>query len=96
VLTLSAVTSLTTNRVWHVYQLFKALVPLVSQGLYYEGSYVDSYLDSDTRNGVVTRLETARDKTHDAWYVTHDDRHDHVKAIELLRQVFGDRFPAYG
>jgi hypothetical protein len=81
---------------WTVFQFFEEAAKVTSSSLFYENSYPDDYLDSYSRKEVVKRLETARDKAHDAWYYTYNGRSEHAKAIQLWRQIFGDRFPAYG
>jgi len=81
---------------WAVFTVFDRACELVKSPLSYEGSYVDGYLTQSDRAEALKRLETARDKSRDAWYATHGSNDDHKKAIELWRQIFGDRFPSYG
>jgi len=81
---------------WQIYQYFDKAVGLVGSSLWYELSYVDSYLDSGQRLTVLDRLKAARDKSIDAWYFTYNERNEHEEAINLWRQIFGDKFPAYG
>jgi hypothetical protein len=81
---------------WAVFQYFDNAATLASSALAYEGGYADDYLDWSGRTEVVKRLETARDKARDAWYLTYNGRNKHEEAIEIWRQVFGNRFPAYG
>jgi hypothetical protein len=81
---------------WAVFQFFDHAVGLTSSLLAYEGGYADDYLDSYRRKEVIKQLETARDKARDAWYLTYNGRSQHQEAIEIWRQIFGERFPAYG
>jgi hypothetical protein len=82
---------------WAVFQFFDKAVTLVKSPLSYEGGYADDYLDNDfDRKEVLRRLEAARDKALTAWHLTHDERSEHEKAIAIWRQIFGDKFPAYG
>jgi hypothetical protein len=81
---------------WSVFQYFDQAANLASSPLAYETGYADDYLDATQRKEVVKRFETARDKARDAWYMTYNGRNQHEKAIEIWRQIFGERFPAYG
>lgn len=81
---------------WDVYDFFDEAQKLAGSNLWHEGDMVDSYLDSNKRQEVLKRLETAKDKASDAWYATYGDNNDHKKAIRLWKQIFGDKFPAYG
>lgn len=81
---------------WALYDFFRQAALLAQAPLQYEDSYADASLDWSTRPEVVKRLETARDKASAAWYKTYGTNIDHAGAIELWRQMFGSRFPAYG
>jgi hypothetical protein len=81
---------------WHTYRFFDEAVKLASGSLAYEDGYADDYLDSANRKEVVKRLETARDKARSAWHLTYNGRSEHKEAIEIWRQIFGDKFPTYG
>jgi hypothetical protein len=81
---------------WEVFRFFDAAVNLVSAPLAYEAGHADDYLGSEQRREVVKRLETARDKAREAWYLTFNGRTDDEKAVEIWRQIFGDKFPVYG
>lgn len=96
VMALKTFNSSITDFSWAVFQYFDNAAKLAASSLYHEGDYVDDYLDWQTRPEVVKRLETARDKARDAWYETYNGRGNHKKAIETWRQIFGDKFPAYG
>ena len=80
---------------WSLFQYFEKAVKLATSSLYYEDECVDDYLDSEQRQEVIKRLETARDRARDAWYLTYNGRNRDKEAIEIWRQVFGERFPAY-
>ena len=81
---------------WDVFQYFKEAAELVKLPLWHEGDYIDNYLDYNKRKEAVKRLETARDKARKAWSFTYGDSDEHEKAINLWRQIFRNRFPAYG
>lgn len=81
---------------WSVFQYFDKAVQLASSPFPYEDGYADDYLDATQRQEVIKRLEMARDKARDAWYLTYNGRGQHKEAIEIWRQIFGERFPAYG
>lgn len=85
-----------TDIAWDVFSFFNRAADLVSNSLLYEGYYVDNYLNWNTRAEAKKRLETARDKSRDAWYKTYGDNDDHKGAINIWRQIFGGKFPAYG
>ncbi len=81
---------------WNVFKYFDEAVKLVSSSLWYELGYVDKYLNAGNRILALERLKTARDKARDAWYLTHNGRSEHERAIAIWRQIFGEKFPAYG
>jgi len=81
---------------WNIFQYFDKAAELTSSSLWYELGYADGYLNSETRKLAVERLKTARDKARNAWYLTYNGRDKHKEAIEIWRQIFGDKFPAYG
>jgi hypothetical protein len=81
---------------WDVFKFFDSAAKLVAGPLWYEGGFVDDYLDWKTRPEAVKRLETARDKARDAWSLTYNGRSDHAGAMAIWRQIFSDTFPAYG
>lgn len=85
-----------TDYPWYVYRYFDNAAILAGSPLWYETGFADAYLDSTTRNEVVKRLETAREKARLAWYLTYGENSDHKRAIEKWREIFGDKFPAYG
>jgi hypothetical protein len=81
---------------WDVFTFFNKASTLIQSSLWYEGTYVDEYLSDSQRQEAKKRLETARDKSRDAWFKTHGDNNDNEGAIAIWRQIFGDKFPAYG
>lgn len=81
---------------WEIFSYFDNAARLISSPFWYEGSFVDDYLSWSTRNQAQTRLETARDKARSAWHMTYGLNDDHEGAIRIWRQIFGDKFPAYG
>ena len=80
---------------WDIFKFFEEAANLDSY-LWYEGAYVDNYLTYLARYEAKKRLETARDKARSAWAKTYGDDNDHEGAIAIWRQIFGDKFPAYG
>jgi hypothetical protein len=81
---------------WDVFTFFDKASGLIVSSLWYEGGYVDAYLSDEERQEAKKRLETARDKSRDAWYKTHGNNNDHEGAIKIWSQIFGDKFPNYG
>jgi hypothetical protein len=82
---------------WEVFQFFEKAYELVKSPLmWYEGAFVDDYLSYQDRQEALKRLDTARTKARDAWYQTYGERNNHERAIAVWRQIFGDKFPAYG
>ncbi len=79
-----------------VYRYFDKAVEIVRRPLSHDGNRVDSYLDSHRRKEAVKRLKTARGKALEAWKCTSGRKKDHAKAINLWRQIFGDKFPKHG
>ncbi len=96
VIALKVFTGKLSDYSWDVFQYFDKAVEIVKSPLWHEDDYIDGYLDYDKRAEAIKRLETARDKARDAWYCTYGERDDHEKAINLWRQIFGDKFPTYG
>jgi Nucleotidyltransferase domain. len=97
VLCLSIFDSGLSDYSWDVFQFFDQAATLAQSPLPYEGGYADDYLDDhDSREEVLTRLETARHRAGDAWYLTYNGRNQHESAIEIWKQIFGEKFPAYG
>jgi Second Messenger Oligonucleotide or Dinucleotide Synthetase domain len=96
VLCISIFTSTVTDYPWAIFQFFEKAIPLVKAKLPYENGYADDYLTKDDRDDVLTRLETAKDQARTAWYQTFNGRGEHEQAIQIWRQIFGDKFPAYG
>ncbi len=89
-------TSSLSDMPWDVYTYFDKASTIIGSYLWYEGAFVDNYLSYEQRQEAKKRLETARDKSRDAWHKTYDKNSDHEGAIEIWRQIFGDKFPAYG
>lgn len=85
-----------TDITWDVFSYFNGAANLIGSSLWYESSFVDDYLSWDKRMEAQKRLATARDKSRDAWYNTYAVNDDHKGAINIWRQIFGDKFPAYG
>lgn len=81
---------------WHVFQFFDKARPLLTNYLWYEGGFVDDYLNYFDRQEVLKRFDAAINKSRDAWLQTCEKNNNDEKAITLWRQIFGDKFPAYG
>ena len=81
---------------WNIFKYFDEAAKLAGSPLWHGDATVDSYLTFNDRLEVVKRLETARDKAREAWYLTYGENNNHEKAIETWRQAFGSEFPAYG
>lgn len=81
---------------WNVFQFFKKARPLLTTDLWYDTGYADEYLSWSDRHEVLKRFDAAIEKSRSAWYKTHSPNNDHKGAIEIWRQIFGYKFPAYG
>jgi hypothetical protein len=57
--------------------------------------YADEYLSTMDRGEARKRLEIARDVARQAWFEKYSNNDDKA-AIGKWKQVFGERFPAYG
>lgn len=96
VLALNILTGTFSSYSWNTFRFFDKSTELVQTPLWHHLGYADSYLDSTKRQEALKRLQSARDKSRDAWSRTYGDSSDHKRAIEIWRQIFGDEFPAYG
>lgn len=81
---------------WSIFQFFEKARPLLASNLWHELGFVDSYLSWSDRTEALKRFDTAIYKSRSAWHKTYDKNNDHKGAIEIWRQMFGDKFPAYG
>jgi SMODS domain-containing protein len=82
---------------WGVFQFFDGAAKLVQSPLQYEDGFADDYLtDHVNREEVRNRLRAARDRAREAWYLTYEGHDKHEEAIAIWRQIFGEKFPAYG
>ena len=98
VLALKVLGSDLSDTPWHAFRFFKSARELLGSRLRYGPGYADDYLDDMDRIEVIQRFDSAIDKSRSAWSRTYDGTHDHKGAIELWRgrDLFGDKFPAYG
>lgn len=96
VLAMQAFNDKMTDVTWNIYSFFDKASKLIVNPLWYQGSQADKYLSYSDRMEAKSRLETARDKSRDAWYETYGERNNNEAAIVLWRQLFGEEFPAYG
>ena len=81
---------------WNVFKFFYGAYELLASKSWYDRGYADEYLSDDDREEIRSRIATAKNKSRDAWYRTYGDNNDHKGAIGIWKQVFGDKFPAYG
>jgi hypothetical protein len=81
---------------WNVFQFFEKARPLLASKLWHELGFADSYLSWTDRAEALNRFDTAIAKSRSAWHMTYGVNDDHKGAIEIWRQMFGDKFPAYG
>lgn len=96
VLALNILTGTFSDYPWDVFQFFDKSIPLVESSLWHHIGFVDSYLDWQKRWEIIKRLQTARDKARDAWYLTYGTNNQNEEAITTWRQIFGDKYPSYG
>jgi hypothetical protein len=81
---------------WHLFRFFSDARPLLTGPLWYDLSYADAYLSESDRAEVLKRFDTAIEKSRLAWHALHTVPQDHKTAIGLWKQIFGEKFPAYG
>jgi hypothetical protein len=81
---------------WNVFQFFEKARPLLAGPIYYQTGFVDNYLSYSDRQEVLKRFDSAIDACRDAWYKGLPAQNDCEGAITKWRQIFGDKFPAYG
>ncbi|MCY1458839.1 hypothetical protein D9M71_762540 [compost metagenome] len=81
---------------WNIFQFFDKARPLLTGSLWHDLGFADDYLKSLDRQEVLKRFDTAIDKSRSAWHKTYGDNNDQKGAIEIWKQIFGDKFPAYG
>ena len=96
VMALRAFTAPLTDVPWDVFAYFKQAATLIASPLWHDGPQADDYLSWQDRHEATKRLEMARDLARDAWHATYGSNSDHRTAIGKWRQIFGDKFPAYG
>ena len=81
---------------WNIFHFFEKARPLLTSKLLYDTGYVDDYLTYSDRQEILKRFDTAIEKSRSAWHRTYVPNNDHGSAIEIWKQVFGSKFPAYG
>lgn len=81
---------------WNIHTFFDKARGLVGSSLWYEVNYADAYLTQANRQEAIKRLETATSKSLTAWHSTYGTNYDSETAIKTWKQIFGDKFPAYG
>jgi hypothetical protein len=95
VLAVKVFTSNLDDTPWQIFQFFKEARALLVGSLWYDLGQVDDYLSWSDRQEVLKRFDTAITVSRDAWYAAHNSD-DHKAAIGRWKQIFGDKFPAYG
>jgi Second Messenger Oligonucleotide or Dinucleotide Synthetase domain len=81
---------------WHVHKFFEDARPLLEKPLWHQVAYADDYLSYLDRDEVLRRVDTAIQTSLSAWHSTYGASNHHKTAIGLWRQIFGEKFPAYG
>lgn len=94
VMALNALTSVTDDLPWYLFQYFERCLKLTEGVLWHRYGNVDNYLSWNDRVEVRKRLSWAVDKARGAWYEGTEGRHR--QAITYWKQIFGDDFPQYG
>ena len=96
VLALSVFSGNIDDTPWNVFHFFDQARPLLARNLWYELGYADDYLSANDRAEALKRFDYAIAKARDAWYLTYNGRTDHKGPITAWKQLFADKFPAYG
>jgi len=96
VMALKALTGNQDDLPWCLYQFFDSCTKLAAAPLFHDLGFSDSYLGAGDRYEAVKRLTAATIKARDAWYETYGGRNKPAAAIEHWKQLFGDKYPAYG
>ena len=94
VMALKTFTSSMSDISYDMYKFFEGCYNLTASNLWNNWGYADQYLSATDRDEARKRLKGAMEKALLAW---HDGFHGkHRESIERWRQIFGDKFPAYG
>lgn len=80
----------------NLYNFFDKSLKLLQTPLWYDNGFADNYLNGTIRPEVCKRFTSAASKSLSAWYCTYSNINDQKPAIEIWRQLFGEKFPAYG
>lgn len=96
VLAIRAINGKKSDLTWDIFQFFTEARKLLESNIYYDTGIADNYLTSNNRQEALKRIDTAIDLSRKAWHLTYGDSDDHKRAIALWKQMFGDKFPAYG
>lgn len=95
VMALKSMTStLDSDFTWVLFTFFQSAHELSASSLWYELGFADDYLSMLDRIEARKRLQAAMDLARDAWYANRYNNHE--QAIKAYKQLFGERFPAYG
>lgn len=81
---------------WNMFKFFDDAKTLLQNSLWYDKGFADAYLSASDRAEALKRFDTAISLSRLAWYATHGTNDDHKEGITKWRQLFGDKFPAYG
>lgn len=60
---------------------------LAASSLQYDGSFAEAHLDWKTRQEVLKRLTSARNKARQAWYLTYGSNDDDEKPVGIWRRI---------
>lgn len=96
VLAISVFDSNLDDTPWEVFQFFDRARNLIERPLWYSTGFADDYLTWSNRLEVLRRFDAAIGKSREAWLKTYGSKPDHKAAIEIWKQIFRDKFPAYG
>jgi len=96
VLSLKVFDSDLSDTPWNIFQFFNNARPLLQSYLWHDWGFSDNYLSWPAREEVLKRFDTAISKSRSAWLKTYNTNDDHKGAIEIWKQIFGDKFPTYG
>jgi hypothetical protein len=82
---------------WALFTWFDKAFEVVKSPLFHDRGIVDGYLNYNSRQELLKRLESAKTLAGSAWYATYGENDDHKTAIAKWRQLFGGSpFPEYG
>jgi hypothetical protein len=84
------------NTPLEVFRFFSKARPLLASPLFHDLGPVDGYLSYSDRAEILKRWDWAVTKAGNAWLKAYGSNNDQKGAIELWREIFGEKFPSYG